>query len=205
MSIKNLQARHVVIDGVATVVEISPCSWMYPNYGLQLKVNGDSDAGRFNNFYLHIDAAFKSCTEDDMQRLIKSIHLIPCRNEGCKSKMYMSEYMANNSLFDTVNNIVRTCDSCNAAGLKAMTESFEAEQKADDIAQLKREKKKGFTHVLDFFIHHKTGSDKQYRAFLKGAPSQEEIKAYLRKKGSVVDTDFKVSTIEEIETELRSN
>ena len=37
--------HHFVVDGVEVIATISPCSWMYRDYGLQLRLSIPSTGG----------------------------------------------------------------------------------------------------------------------------------------------------------------
>lgn len=69
----------ITVGDVSVAASISPCCWMYPGHGLQIRValpNGGSA-------YVH-DAAkpFDQSCEADIDRLLKQVRVIPCSRCG---------------------------------------------------------------------------------------------------------------------------
>jgi len=158
--------------GQLVYASVSPCSWMYQGYGLQiqlsLKENGENAESVFPK-----DKEFE-CRDVSLDILMP------------RAQSLAISYLQTNGLEPLQ---------------KALDHWAEAQKKWDEIlkkeeAALLRDhakhKAKGFTHYTTGWVHS-SGDDYQVGAYSKGAPTEAQIKKLLKR--SVVKTDYAVTEL----------
>lgn len=178
--------RHAIltrdISGTNLTAKVSPCSWMYPNYGLQIEV---SMVGGGKAYVLEKKTDFDHATQADMQRLFDAVRLCECKR--CSKPAFDPKSVKTNRK--------GVCEGCFLAALE--------KQYARDLAKeakllegvRKQLKSKGYTHHIQAWIHPEDGSDYQVDFGGKGKVSDKQIQNTLRAKGSVVVDDYVVTPL----------
>lgn len=171
------------IDGTQLTLEISPCSWMYPNYGLQVKI---TMAGGGDCFFHEKDKLFADANEDDLNKLFDQVRLVKCSRCGKPA-------------FDPMvcgTNRDGLCESCFIDDLNKEFQKVH-EKERQKLAKLDAKRKaEGFTHRVSAWIHPSQGGDDyQVEIWFKRDPPQKEITDFLRKKKSSVLDDYQVLTL----------
>lgn len=170
------------VDGVQLTASISPCSWMYHNYGLQVLIEM-----RGGGHVIVLDRAtrFENATPADVERLFNTVHICQCKRCG-------------NPAFDprsVETNRSGLCEACFMQDLKKDIEKA-TRAEADKLARLDAERKKsGFTHRVSAWIHPDDGSDIHIERWFKSAPTEAQVKALLKREGSTVLDDYQVIPI----------
>lgn len=152
-------------------VSISPCSWMYPNYGLQISLSLREHAANvaceficdktvnYKDLKSPVAVAFKMATA-----WLNANGLLALQTQLKKEAEILEEY-----------------------------KKLEAkEQKRLDALKAKH-KAQGFTHQMTYVIHSNSGSDRVYDAFFKGEPTKADIAQLLKK--SVVKDDYAIRAL----------
>lgn len=173
------------IEGTATLsCEISPCCFMYPNYGLQIGVslNGSREAIK------HGKVSMTSATGADVQALFDSVKLIECGE--CKGPAFDPATISTNAR-----------GLCPACMEKVSSAEFEEEMKLieerERVATSRRHahaRARGFTHEVIAWLHPESGDDEAV-IFHTKTDAKDEIEKILRKHGSVVTSDFTVTKL----------
>lgn len=167
----------ITVGDVSVTASISPCCWMYPGHGLQIRValpNGGSA-------YVH-DAAkpFDQSCEADVDRLLKQVRVIPCSRCGGQAFDPASVVTNRNGL----------CEGCFLSDLDAEFAEAKVKEQAE-IATLKAKMiAEGCTHRVDAWIRTSSGDDRQVSVYYKGKPSTRTVKQFLKKEGSEVLDDY---------------
>ncbi len=174
---KDLKVTRAVGDVVLTA-EVSPCSWMYAGYGLQIKVT--LPRGDFTIIHRK-DIPIERATESDVRSLLETARIVPCKKCGKPA-------------FDPSNSVPHQSGECQACELSKLRAELDEEQKAEAHRREKRDaefKGKGFTHRVDAWIHPQAGDDYGVSFYTKNA-TEAEIRAHLKKEGSLDPTDYVV-------------
>ncbi|MDK9702470.1 MAG: hypothetical protein OEL20_04970 [Sulfuritalea sp.] len=170
------------IDGHKLSLEVSPCSWLYPGYGLQVQItlHGGGGHAYIHNKELH----FEKATMADLERMFDQVKLVPCKKCGKPA--------FDPATVDT--NRAGECEECFMDRLNA--ELKKAQEKED--RRMRRldatHRAQGYTHRIDAWIHG-GGDDRQVSFYSKGKLTTKEVKALIRKQGSMKDDDFTIVTL----------
>lgn len=161
--------------------EVSPCSWMSPNYGLQVRVELKNHPAQCSWALAKNGLAIEQATPEDVEKLIQTMELIPC---GTCSAMTFKPG-------PTGAHPKGICAHCALVeARKEMEASF-----AEDDKKLKKldakYKKAGSTHRIDAWVHPSSGDDSEIAMWMTN-PTDEQIKTELKKAGCRVRTDYKV-------------
>ncbi len=178
------KARELTIaydEDINLVASISPCSWMYPNYGLQIQVRIESTGG--TAFILNKALPFAQATEDDVRAMLASVRIVPCPR--CQSPA-----------FDPATVETNRSGLCEACFLNDLNAKYDAAKKKE-AAKLARTdasmKRKGMTHRVDAFIHPSGGGDDyQISIYVSENPTKTMIRKELRRCKSAVLDDYTV-------------
>lgn len=156
--------------GQTVYINVSPCSWMYLDYGLQFSLSLRENAPNCAcEFVLHKEKA--GMHKDDMPTF---------------ARVFAQAWLEANGLSKLEAAIVRT-DAMKAQFAKAA--DVEAARRTKLIQQYKA---KGYTHHF-MGVVHRNGDDKVVEAFTMGVPDAASIAKLLR--GSKIKTDYKVSAL----------
>jgi hypothetical protein len=178
------------IDNITLTAEVSPCVWMYQGYPFQIQVcMGNAKTPHCGgNIILH-DRALNNETyaEADIQRLLDTVQIQPCKNSGCENPAFHPSHESNRA---------GECEHCFMTKLNA---EFAAEQKKEEAKITRRDKqmkKKGMVARVEAWVHPKQGGDDYMMdIYYSSQPSNAEIETALRQKGSAVLNDFRVVTL----------
>jgi hypothetical protein len=135
-----------VIDGESIVAMISPCSWMYPNYGLKVHFESKdkSNLSFGANYYgLNKNVMFKDATVQDVIDLSKKIEFSQCNNNNCN----------NINFIDETSNRKGACEVCFIKKLKFEIDSNDIELISEEIKDCKNEIKKGSKFITNIIVH----------------------------------------------------
>lgn len=164
------------IGGAELSAEISPCSWAYPTYGLQIRVSM-KDGG---NCYVHRkDLPWAKATEADAQAMLATVKVKPCSK--CGSPAFDPDSA------DT--NREGLCERCFIEQLDAEFAAAEQKEKEAIAARDAEMKAKGFKWRVTGWVHAPTGDDTQLDMYFSLKPTKRQIKNELEKAGSLVTHD----------------
>ena len=168
------------IDGVTFSIEVAPCSWLYPGYGLQIHVTMLDGGGNVD--IMDKTLPFAKATEADMLRLFRQVRVVKCSRCGKPA-------------FDPETTGTNRCGLCEICFIKDLNEELQAamdkEKKRMARMDTKR-RKEGYTHRVDAWVHPQAGSDYQISLYVKGKPTAALIKRELTKLKSQVTNDYTV-------------
>lgn len=177
-----------VVDGHELTATVSPASWMYAGYGLQLRVSL-TDAGggaRGGEAYLHDKAVDGSQpTDEQVMGLFRRVALCKCSQPGCERLAFDPAVLSTNR--------DGQCEQCFMTKLRATFDAAAAKEAQKEAALDAKMKAKGFTHKVVAWVHPKAGGD-DFKLIMHtvGKPTEAQIKKELRKSGSSVETDYNV-------------
>jgi len=167
-------------EGRDIYVEISPCSWMYAGYGLQIKLSTAKNACNAESVFDRNPDV--KAGELSTKALVEKAHAQAVR------------WLAINGVGE-IDKAVARWAKIRVRLDKAIEKERVREEKAR-IRRLKQRQAAGLTHVVDACIHPFSGDDFQIEACTIGEPTPEDIKRILAE--SVVKTDYKVSVIADL-------
>jgi len=169
--------------GINFTVTVSPCSWMYPGYGLQVSIQGEN-FGQVMALNKPLD--FADATPADVDALAV-VNLIPCSNKCGRMAFDPAHHRTNRA---------GQCEVCFLVALNAELESGLAEEKKEDAACDALMAKEGYTHKVVAWVHPSDGGD-DYQLVMhsKGEMLPAEIEAALRKKKSRLTNDWKQTAL----------
>lgn len=156
------------VAGTPVYSEVSPCSWMYPDYGLQIGVRLNVNYPNIaTHFLFDKTLPYAKATEADARKMIKDfldaggmeiLKAAEAKWQALQQKMVVSE----------------------------------AERAKKLAAEDKEAKRKGYTHKLVAWVHPASGDDYMVSAYAKPAPTDAMVKAMLKRRKSTVLTDYKI-------------
>jgi hypothetical protein len=175
--------KHWVEQGHSFTAEISPCSWMDPDYGLQVGIAIDGDHSNGGMRFSRSKKPFAKCTVADFEALLVNIEVRPCPRCATGVRLVGSRD-------DT--------DLCERCFLQDLDRSFAAllarEQAGEAIAD-RRARARGYTHKVSAWVHPHAGDDYQIVFYSTGEPSAATAHAQLRKERSVRLDDYTVQAL----------
>lgn len=177
-----------VVDGRELTATVSPASWMYAGYGLQLRVTlPDAGGGALGgDAYLHDKSVDGSQpTEEQVMGLFRRVALCKCSQPGCERVAFDPAKMSTNR--------GGQCEECFMTKLRAQFDAAAAKEAKKEAALDAKMKAKGFTHKVVAWVHPKAGGD-DYKLIIHsvGKLTDAAIKKELRKEGSNVETDYTI-------------
>lgn len=158
--------------GQLVYASVSPCSWMYRGYGLQLqlslKENGYNAESVFTN-----DKSFDcyGIPVEDITPKAQSLAVTYLQTKGLEPLQKALDFWA--------------------AAEKKWEETLK-EEEAQLLRDHAKAKAKGYTHYIIGWVHN-TGDDYQVGAYTAGVPTEAQIKKLL--KWSVVKTDYIITEL----------
>lgn len=165
------------------IATVSPCCWMHPNYGLQLKVELE---GTGCQAFLHKKALkYADATLKDALDMLAVVQVVPCKT--CSKPAF------DPTTIDT--NRDGQCETCFMTALNAEYAKEEAKEQKK-LARLDAKRKaEGYTHRVDAWIHPaQGGSDYQLSMWMQN-PTTETIQNALKKERSVILTDYRTTPL----------
>ena len=167
------------VEGVQLTASISPCSWIYDNYGLQVKV----EMPRGGNVFVRDRATrIADATQADVERLFNGVRICKCKRCGKPA-------------FDPQSVETNRGGLCEACFVQDLDKEFQKATQAENrkLARLDaKRKKEGYTHRVSAWIHPDDGDDYQMEFWLKNTPTEAQIKALLKRNGSTVLDDYQI-------------
>jgi hypothetical protein len=161
-------------NGEQVKFAVSPCSWMYLNYGLQVQVWVGEHTG---------DAGSKFIND----KTIAATEL-PRQNLNAIALGMIEKWLAENGTAP-LHDAVRVYEEADAK-FKAEEAKEQKRAEARQARQDARQKAKGYTHRVDMWIHPARGDDYQATAYVVGTPDEVVISKLLR--SSRIKTDYTV-------------
>lgn len=175
------QTYTTVTDSVELTAQVSPCSWMYPGYGLQIQVKLPGDLGDVTVHTKRV--TFEDASIDDVNALLRSVRLVKC---ACGNPAFAPE---------TCSVRAGRCVPCLAQEGRELAEKL-AEKEARKLRrQDAKHKAEGYTHRVDAWIHPDGGGDDYEVRFWMKNPTKDNIQAVLKKQGSVQLNDYCLTEI----------
>ena len=134
------------IDNEILMAEVSPCSWMYPNYGLQVifySKNEDNLSLGGQQRFINKSIPHSKSTIKDIIDFSKNISFSQCTTNKCKNIQFN----------DTTSNREGMCESCflNKADIKYYGDLIKDSESA--ISNCENEISNGSLFVLETVIH----------------------------------------------------
>lgn len=178
--------KTITVGDAFVTSSISPCCWMYPGHGLQIRVtllNGGSA-------YIHdVEKPFDHSSEADVDRLLKQVRVIPCSRCGDHAFDPASVISNRNGL----------CEKCFLSDLDAEFAEAKAKEQAEITALNAKMLAEGYTHRVDAWIHPVAGGDdRQVSLYYIGKPSDRTVRRRLQMEGSSVLEDYVILPLKEI-------
>lgn len=169
------------IGGVKLSLQVSPGSWMYPGYGLQVEI---TMAGGGNAYLLDKATPFAKATHTDLERLFDRVKVISC----CK---------CGKPAFDPASIDTNREGKCESCFMEEWSADYAKLQEAE-LAKLKKKdqemKSNGYTHRVTAWIHG-DGDDEEVHIYMRTTPIDAQIRNELRSRGSQVLDDYEVSAL----------
>lgn len=163
--------------------EISPCSFMYPNYGLQLQIRLVATG---QTACLNIKKPIAKCTEEDANKLFGDA--FPLETCGCGKPRFKKELAGNRA---------EQCEDCFVDALSAEYERGKKKEAAKVARKDKSMLAKGYTHKVVAWIHP-AGDDYQVDIYFGSKPTDAEIQAHIKKQRSQVLDDYVLHDLAEL-------
>lgn len=176
-----------VVDGHELKANISPASWMYPGYGLQLRVSlADAGGGASGGVAYLNDKAVdgSSPTEEQVMNLFGKVGLCKCSKRGCAHMAFDPATVKSNREGE--------CEPCFMDKLNAVFVMEHEKESKKEAALDAKMKAKGYTHKVVAWVHPLRGDDYQLIMHTMGKPTDAYIKTELKKARSRIDTDYKI-------------
>jgi len=183
----DLRSRHgsgpadgqYTVHGLPVDVETSPCSFMYPHYGLQVRVV--SPDGRSEFFCLDRQADPKTATRDSIQRLVEG----GCQRATCPT-------CANPFLKGAANKRAypEMCQVCRADRIQAEYQAELAKEEQEEKKRDAEKKAEGYTCKVVAWLHPADGEDREVTIYFDGDPNAHDIKKHLKLRGCQRGDDF---------------
>lgn len=172
------------VGNARLVVKVSPCSFMYPGYGLQLSVTlNDGQQSIISN-----RQPMTNVTATDVQALFDKVKVHKCVQ--CDAPAFDRATISTNAegmCWECINVLIETEFAAeNACEVEKMDRELNA-RKADA-------KVLGQTHLVTAVIHPAHGDD-YCEYFFTQSDSPAQIKAVLLKTGCQVTTDYRVEKL----------
>lgn len=169
-------------QGVTLSLEVSPCSWMYPTYGLQVTVRIEGGG----NIHVHDKTVlFQDATVDDLNRLFDTVRLKPCKR--CGTLTFDPESVSTNR--------EGLCEECFLGDLrKDIDKAAERDAKRQRAADAKK-RAAGYTHRVNAWVHPDAGEDFQIVMYAVN-PTVEIIEQQLKRRRSTVLNDYVITALD---------
>lgn len=177
-------SRTRVIGAATLTATVSPCSWMYPGYGLQIQIQLAPNGG--TAYLISKGKSFTEATEADIDAMLESVKLVQCSR--CGSLAFDPETVSTNR--------AGKCETCFIGDLD---KELDAARKKD-AEKLKRTnarmKAKGMTHRVDAWVHPAGGGDDYLVSlYVNGAPTKSLIQKELKKLKSSILDDYTIQAL----------
>lgn len=171
------------IDGVAILVSVAPCSYMYSLYPLTLWVEGIEGGPNLGRGTADSKVSLDNATEADVDEAVSRIRFPKCKKKGCEGRFF--DHPGTNR-----EGLCETCflEKANARIAKAMEREAKQEARRDE-----KKKAQGFTRKVVAWIHPEGGGDDyQIEIYSQGEMPEKEIMAIIARRKSSVTNDYRV-------------
>ncbi len=165
-------------NGEEVFFAVSPCSWMYPKYGLQVQISLKENAVNAESEFI-IDKGIEAASKSKEER-------------EAAAKVMVEKWLGENGTKILHENVAKwkVAAAEFAREIAEENERVAAQQQKDD----KKYKAKGYTHRLDAWIHPENGGDDYMTVtYFVGAPTEAQIAKVLR--SSEVKNDYTVTEL----------
>jgi hypothetical protein len=170
--------------GETFTAEVSPCSWMYPGYGLQISVRKKNGGGSPYTVRC-AETKFEFATTADFDRLCAGVKVAPCTRPGCRT---------GTQFVDPTSNRKGWCEPCFLAKWQAECDQIQARMAEREKKYDAKMRARGMRYKVVAWIHA-GGDDKQVVIYYPAKPIDETVKAQLRKMRSRVLNDYTIAVI----------
>lgn len=176
--------RHWTIGDARLNAAISPCSWMYPHYGLQVAITLNDDC---TVFVRDKNVPFADAQEDHVVRMTDSVQVIACPR--CRAPAF------DPSSVDT--NRDGLCEACFMSDLNEQFAAAKRLEAATEKAMDARWMADGYRYKVVAWVHPlKGGDDYAIVRYFKRRPRASVIASHLRRIGSAVTDDYEIRKME---------
>lgn len=160
----------ILYAGRRVYVKLSPCSWMYSNYGMQLEFSLQQKAPDVASvFFVFKQHDVEAMPRDQTMKLAKK-----------EARNWIDKMQNRQQLVDA---------EAKYAKYLMFADKIHAKREAKAMAYIAMMKLKGFTHKTICVIHSNSGDDSVREIFTKGKPGLGLIHKYM--KNSAVKNSFK--------------
>jgi hypothetical protein len=162
-AIENLRQEVIYkLCGKDVHVEIAPCSFMYPNYGLQLMLKLKQDGKLISSDTLiNKQVTPATATAADVDKMLETVSFQACPCCGTPT-------------FSTHEKFDNRHGKCEPCFMKQLDAEF-AEAEAKEMLKFKKHcakmKAQGFKYMVDIVVHSNRGSDKVVTYFMADMPA----------------------------------
>nr|WP_192963430.1 hypothetical protein [Pseudomonas fluorescens]CEK42264.1 hypothetical protein PQBR57_0311 [Pseudomonas fluorescens SBW25] len=178
----SLQISHAIGDSTLTAT-IDPCSFMYPDYGLQMTIMLGEQRGS-----LHKRLDIDTVTENLAKKLLAQVKVHDCKE--CSKPALDCTTVKTNQL--------GLCGDCINTLCEREFEQYmagDAEELELELTAVKADgKAKGYTHFVTAVIHPAQGDD-YFHYMLTKTDDSANIKRKIAKQGSQITTDYKIEVL----------
>lgn len=173
------------VDGHPATAQVSPCSWMYKGYGLQVEVNILGSRRYFNEKA----TSFETATEADVARLASQVKVCSCVR--CNGPAVMDDPSVHPKYSSK-----GLCPKCLTADFEAEFAKEQAKEAKREEAEDKKMVSKGYNFKTVAWIHPAGGGD-DYQIVLYSvkAPTPAEMTKTLRARRSRVTDDYTTAAL----------
>lgn len=175
------------VNGHSVTAEVSPCSHMYSNYGLQMMFKLVPDGGEVA--LNRKDIPWAKVTIDDINRMMDSIKIVPCKNPGCDRPAFDASLGSNRE---------GQCEQCFMKDWQDKWDKLMVEVLEENLKYALDAKSKGHRFFTVGWVHPEEGGD-DYETFMghTSRPAKKTIQNHLKRSGSCVLDDFKTYPIDQ--------
>ena len=176
-SIQERLSGEYTVHGLTVNVEVSPCSWMYENYGLQV-MYGSHETHSWG-FCNRKNLPAGDATREDVQAMLdEQTELHQCEECGQDHLKDINP--------DHPGNREEKCETCFMANHKASFAKLMEEENKKQAKKDAKMKQKGFTHKSEAWVHPpRGGDDYQVLIYWPKEPTPEEVREELAKTKGV--------------------
>ncbi|TWT35186.1 hypothetical protein KOR34_00740 [Posidoniimonas corsicana] len=171
-------------DGSVLEAEVSPCSFIYSDYPLQLKVTLRLDNGAAGGVVYPTVRGLSAAaaTKADVRSLLDTVQTVPCSR--CTAPAFDPTAVATNRS--------GLCESCYMGHWTAEFERRLDEQRRQLAQQDSAQKAAGMRFRASAWIHGPVGDDKQVDWYFCARPSDYVMQQLLRDAGCEALDDYEI-------------
>lgn len=168
------------IQGYPATAEVSPCSWMYPGYGLQVHVEMLGE----NHNVVDKQVKFGDATPADVERIAQRVKLRICKECGAPT-IAIPNHSRNGM-----------CAKCGLAALRAQWAKEDVKREAWAAVEDRRQAERGFRFKTVAWVHPSHGGDDyQIKLYTETVPTKMEMAKVLKARQSAVLDSYTTTEI----------